>query len=339
MDNLKKLGLSALAGSLVAFSANAGELSVSGGAKLSYVGDTGNEDNAVDGNRFGMQRLVTMSGSGELDNGMTVSLVHTFATSAGDGSTSAITLDMGSMGTLGYGQDSYQVGISKIDDIVPTAVEEVSDGISLSATESATGAKIGGNSYEVDLGGNGFNYTLPMGDMATVVIGLAPGGQDSLTDDGANSGTRDGDGSDSSVHIVMNPMDGLTIAAGTGEKVNGNNMDDLETIAVKYTMGPISAGVQMTEIDLEAANSGQNGDSETTIIGVAFAVNDALSISYGEQETEIDGQSLDQELEGFSIGYSMGGMTFQAHSNEGKNLGGTASNVSEHTELTVSFAF
>ena len=339
MNKYAKIGASALAGSLVAFSANAGELSVSGGAKLSYVGDSGNEDNAVDGNRFGMQRLVTMSGSGDLDNGMSVSLVHTFATSAGDGSTSAITLDMGSMGTLGYGQDSYQVGISKIDDIVPTAVEEVSDGISLNATESATGAKIGGNSYEVDLGGNGFNYTLPMGDMATVVIGLAPGGQDSLTDDGANSGTRDGDGSDSSVHIVMNPMDGLTIVAGTGEKVNGNNMDDLETIAVKYTMGPISAGVQLTEIDLEAANSGQNGDSSTTIVGVAFAVNDALSISYGEQETEIDGQSLDQELEGFSIGYSMGGMTFQAHSNEGTNLGGSASNQSEHTELTVSFAF
>ena len=129
MDNLKKLGLSALAGSLVAFSANAGELSVSGGAKISYTGGSGNEDDQNDGNRFGMQRLVTMSGSGELDNGMSVSLVHTFATSTGDGSTSAITLDMGSMGTLGYGQDSYQVGISKIDDIIPTAEEEVSNGL------------------------------------------------------------------------------------------------------------------------------------------------------------------------------------------------------------------
>ena len=339
MDNLKKLGLSALAGSLVAFSANAGELSVSGGAKLSYVGDTGNEDNDIDGNRFGMQRLVTMSGSGDLDNGMSVSLMHTFATSTGDGSTSTITLDMGSMGTLTYGQDSYQVGIAQIDGIVPTAVEEVSDGVALNATESATSAAIGGNTYEADMGGNGFSYALPMGDMASVVIGFAPGGQDSLTDDGGNSGARDGDGSDSSVHVVLNPMDGLTIAAGTGERVNGNNMDDMETIAVKYTMGPISAGIQVTDIDLEAANSGQNGDSEMTVIGVAFAVNDSLSISYGEQSTEIDGQSLDQEVEGFSIGYSMGGMTFQAHSNEGKNLGGTASNTSEHTELTVSFAF
>ena len=49
---------------------------------------------------------------------------------------------------------------------------------------------------------------------------------------------------------------------------------------------------------------GQNGDSETTIMGVAFAVNDSLSISYGEQETEIDGQSLDQELEGFSVEFA-----------------------------------
>ena len=34
MNNLKKLGASALAGSLVAFSASAGEMTVSGGANL-----------------------------------------------------------------------------------------------------------------------------------------------------------------------------------------------------------------------------------------------------------------------------------------------------------------
>jgi outer membrane protein OmpU len=337
MDNLKKLGLSALAGSLVAFSANAGELSVSGGAKISYTGASGQEDDGNDGNRFGMQRLVTMSGSGELDNGMSVSLVHTFATSTGDGSTSAITLDMGSMGSLGYGQDSYQVGISKIDDIIPTAEEEVSNGIGLNSTESA-GAAVAGNKYEVDLGGNGFNYTLSAGDMATIVVGWAPRGVDTLNDDGEKSGT-DGDGSDSSVHVVLTPMDGLTIVAGTGEKVNGNQMDDIETFGATYTYGPVSAGIQVSEIDLAAANSGMNGDSETTYVGLAFNVNENLSISYGEQETEIDGQSLDQELEGFSVGYSMGGISLKAHSNEGTNMGGSASNASEHTEISVSFAF
>jgi len=337
MDNLKKLGLSALAGSLVAFSANAGELSVSGGAKISYTGAQGNEDNSDTGNNFGMQRLVTMSGSGELDNGMSVSLTHTFATSTGAGSTSVISLDMGSMGTLAYGQDSYQVGMSQIDDIVPTAEEEVSNGLSLNSTESATSA-VNGNTYEVDLGGNGFNYTLPAGDMATVVVGWAPRGVDNLNDDGGTGGT-DGDGSDSSVHVVLTPMDGLKIVAGTGERVNGNEMDDMETFGATYTYGPVSAGIQVSEIDYEAANSGTARDADTTIMGIAFNVNESLSISYGEQETDLAGVSVDQELEGMSIAYSMGGVSIKAHNNEGSGMGGTANNTSEHTEISVSFAF
>ena len=45
MDNIKKIGLTALAGSLVAVSAaNAGALSVSGGAKFGYAASDGNED-------------------------------------------------------------------------------------------------------------------------------------------------------------------------------------------------------------------------------------------------------------------------------------------------------
>ena len=338
MDNLKKLGLSALAGSLVAFSANAGELSVSGGAKISYTGAQGNEDDGNTGNNFGMQRLVTMSGSGELDNGMSVSLMHTFATSTGDGSTSTITLDMGSMGTLEYGQDSYQVGISKIDDIVPTAEEEVSNGVGLTATESQGSTAVNGNTYEVDLGGNGFNYTLPLGDMGSAVIGWSPRGVDNLNDDGAKGGT-DGDGSDSSVHVVLSPMDGLKVVAGTGERVNGNNMDDMETFGVTYTYGPVSAGIQVSEIDYEAANSGIARDADTTIMGLAFNVNENLSISYGEQETDLAGVSVDQELEGMSIAYSMGGVSIKAHNNEGSGMGGTANNTSEHTEISVSFAF
>jgi len=338
MDNLKKLGLSALAGSLVAFSANAGELSVSGGAKISYTGAQGNEDDGNTGNNFGMQRLVTMSGSGELDNGMSVSLTHTFATSTGAGSTSVISLDMGSMGTLAYGQDSYQVGMSQIDDIVPTAEEEVSNGLSLNTTESAGSTAISGNTYEVDLGGNGFNYTLPAGDMASVVVGWSPRGVDTLNDDGAAGGT-DGDGSDSSVHVVLTPMDGLKIVAGTGERVNGNNMDDMETFGAVYTYGPVSAGIQVSEIDYEAANTGIARDADTTIMGVAFNVNENLSISYGEQETDLAGVSVDQELEGMSIAYSMGGVSIKAHNNEGSGMGGTANNTSEHTEISVSFAF
>jgi outer membrane protein OmpU len=71
--------------------------------------------------------------------------------------------------------------------------------------------------------------------------------------------------------------------------------------------------------------------------GVSFAVNDDLSISYGESTTELSG-SVDQEIKGISVGYSMGGLSVAMHANEGDNIGNTANNY-KHTELSVSFAF
>ena len=70
MTNLKKLGLSALAGSLVATTGYAGALDVTGGAKVSYVSQ---DETEVTGNPFSMTRDITFSGSGEMDNGMTIS--------------------------------------------------------------------------------------------------------------------------------------------------------------------------------------------------------------------------------------------------------------------------
>jgi outer membrane protein OmpU len=52
MNNMKKIGLSALAGSLVAFSANAAELSVAGGVELTYTDTGGNKGNEVTGNSY-----------------------------------------------------------------------------------------------------------------------------------------------------------------------------------------------------------------------------------------------------------------------------------------------
>ena len=328
MTNLKKVGLSALAGSLVAFSAQAGELAVSGGAKLSYTADTGAQDTENDGNRFGMQRLVSFTGSGEMDNGWNVSLAHNLAMAdSPTASTSTLAIDMGSMGTLTYGQGSFNMGIAKYDDVMPTADEEVSNGISTDNEESGT-------AYEVNGGGNGFNYNYSSG-MFTVDLGVSPGGTDAEQDDGANGGS-DGAGSDTSIAVKVAPMDGLTLYAGTGNQISGNNSDDHDTYAITYAFGPITAGYQKSEIDFEAAAT---EDAERTQFGVAFAVNDNLSISYGEITVDFDGTKLDEEMEGISVGYSMGGMTIKAHNNEGKNMDGTADNTSEHTEIAVSFAF
>ena len=105
MKTWKKAGVTALAGSLVATSAFAGAVTVSGTANLTYTGNTGAQDSAaataatdLDGSRWGINKTISFSGSGEMDNGWTVSVSNTLA----NGTTSAVgvTLDMGDAGTL-----------------------------------------------------------------------------------------------------------------------------------------------------------------------------------------------------------------------------------------------
>ena len=66
MNKYKKIGLSALAGSLVAMSASA-EVSLSGGASVTFT-------NAFDGDKtgYGMADSITATYSGETDGGLTV---------------------------------------------------------------------------------------------------------------------------------------------------------------------------------------------------------------------------------------------------------------------------
>ena len=326
MTNLKKIGLTALAGSLVATSAFAGSLSVSGGAKMSYTADTGANDDPADGNRFGLQKSMSFTGSGELDNGHSVSLSHIMA-STGALSSTILTYDMGDMGKLKYHEQSAALGIDIIDDKMPTADEEVWNGI-------GTGAAAGGSLVgRVNQGNTGFNYTYSAMDGVTVDVGYAPKTVGTSHDDGANGAAANN--SSTTIAVQYTGIEGANIFAGTGEVGTALGEDDVDTFGFTYAMGPITVGAQHSEIDKTAASS----DLETDMYGIAFAINDNLSISYGAQETEKDGSATDQEVSGYSIGYSMGGITIKAHKNEATGIANTASNESEHTEIAVSFAF
>ena len=74
MNNLKKVGLTALAGSLALTAAHAGEMSVSGSMVATYNKRDTKESTQ---NPFGMKTNLTFSGSSELDNGMTASMFTT----------------------------------------------------------------------------------------------------------------------------------------------------------------------------------------------------------------------------------------------------------------------
>jgi outer membrane protein OmpU len=321
MTNLKKIGLTALAGSLVATSAFAGALSVSGGAKMSYTGKAGNEDVAEMGNRFGIQKSMSFAGSGELDNGHTVSLTHVMA-AEGTQSSSILTYDMGDMGSLTYHDTSAALGIHKIDDLMPTADEEIWNGVGGSPVGRVSGP------------GTGFNYTNTSFDGVRVDIGYSPKSASASADDGGGSGVG-GIKSSRSIAVQYTGIEGAKIFIGTATNgATATTEKDLDTYGFTYAMGPITVGAQQSETDLSTADS----DLEKTAYGIAFAVNENLSISYGASETEKEGSSVDQELSGYSIGYSMGGITIKAHANKGENVANTAAEH-DHTEIAVSSAF
>jgi outer membrane protein OmpU len=316
MTNFKKIGLTALAGSLIATTAMAGSLSVSGGAKLSHTSKGGTSDTHT-GNQWGMQKLMSFTGGGELDNGHSVSLSH-YMTVEGSQSSSILTYDMGDAGKVSFTDAAGGLGIAGIDDLMPTAVEEPWDGLG--------GTKNGYSSQH----SSGFEYTNTSMDGLKVEIGY--GTSQASNDDGGVSGagaTR----SSESIAIQYTGIEGANIFFGTGSKgASATADDDMDTMGVKYSMGAVTVGAQITDIDPATGN-----DEENTAYGISFSVNDDLSVSYGQSTVEVSG-SVDQEISGISVGYSMGGITLQMHANEGDNIGNTANNY-EHTELTVSFAF
>ena len=120
MNKLTKVGCSALCGSLAAISAaNAGDLSVTGGADLTYT-SIGAE---TTGNPFGMASAVTFKGAGELDNGWNFE----FVVAEGDQvafSAARVNITMGGLGTFEFDGGNSGNGIAAYDNVLPTAWEE-----------------------------------------------------------------------------------------------------------------------------------------------------------------------------------------------------------------------
>ena len=339
MKTWKKAGLTALAGSLVATSAFAGAMTVSGSANLTYTGETGAQDSSTatadsfgqDGGRWGMNKTLSFSGSGEMDNGWTVSLATTLLDAAS--SAVGLTLDMGEAGSLNYEGGTSARGIGKIADMLPTADEDVGNG--LDANGTTTGGEISG---KVSGGVEGFHYSKAM-DMIEIGIGYAPKGG---TPNGGGSTSGAGAGaSTTSAFVKIDPMDGLEIGFGVGEKAaatagDSSQTDDMDTAYISYVYGPVTFAYQVSNTD---TYSSTQSDDEATRWGVLYAVNDEMSISYHDHVNDDSTLTTDEEVTGWSASYTVGSMTFKAHRNKGTNLGNVVSRSSERTELGVTFAF
>jgi outer membrane protein OmpU len=334
MNNIKKIGLTALAGSLVAISAQAAEMTVSGATLLTYTSEDKTE---VTGNPLGMKTNLSFTASGEV-NGYNVSYMQTSKDQFAGMSSARLSVDMGDMGTLAFDQGSGS-GLATIDDKTPTAAEEIWDGIDTTGSAGAYGL--------VGAAGNSgvLNYVKAFGDIT--FNGAARRGSGTKNADGASSAAGQGAWDFALTGSGDNyGAPGLAFGLGYGEAENGSAANDASagetehsTIFANYSVGPVTFGVQVSEIERNAALT----DEHTQAFGIAFNVNDDLSISYGERDVEYDktgaNATVTEKGTGIAIAYTMGSIKIAGNRNDVKDNDGTAASNDEMTEIAVSFAF
>ncbi len=339
MNNLKKIGISALAGSLAipasltVTTANAVEMSVAGSAKVSYVSRNGDE---VAGNPYGMNTSLAFTGSGDV-NGYetTLTIVNNDANTGL--SSASLAVDMGDMGTLIFDQGTGAGGLSSIDDKLPAAYEESWDSIDAAATTSSNGLVGMGNSgvfvYKNDI----------MGSAVSAQFGK---GQSVANADGATGGVG-GHGSSYDIAITNSSLaDGVTVGVGYGKIANNNgdakegstDKDEHMTAFITYSTGPVTVGVQQSARE---DNTISGIPEEAFGFGIAVNVMDGVSVSYAEREIDYlkpKAAHVTEDATGLGLSYTVGSAKLAISHNEADNNdGGTTSD--ENTEIALSLSF
>jgi outer membrane protein OmpU len=339
MNKLTKIGVSALAGSLVAFAANAGELSVSGAANLTYTTETNGPQASsanTQGNNWGHDSDLVFSGSGDM-NGYTVSFYAAIDAGGAAYASNQISLDMGDMGTITFDQGVGGNGASAIDDKTPSAFEESWDGVG-TATAGYDGLTGSTNvfKYTNTVAGFGINaaYDAEVDDANTA------GGATSQ-----NASTSVANGSNWSVALTNNSLvDGLDFGVGYSEttmKDGQATTTDKEVVIgyANYTVGPVVLGVTKGE---SSGGVAAHDMHQVEGYGIAFNVNENLSISYNNNEVTYARASttdLSQEREGIAIAYTMGSASIKVQNNDSSGSSTSATTTEERTEVNLSLAF
>ena len=320
MNTFKKIGLTALAGSLVAVSVNAADLSVTGGAGITFAG----QDKTTKGNGWSMTDNMTFAGSAELDNGWTVGTSFLLDNSDGVANqvfdTRTLTINMNDMGTLTmHGHDGGSA-MNDVDDVMPYAGgNEGWDLVGTAAT--AKFGRVAGTG-----GTNSFKYNnSSLMDGLSVTASYQPSNSTQI------EGTV-------SYAVAYTGVEGLTVGYGADENgLLGTAAIDAETMYIKYAYGPITVGMQESETD---ANTSANSD-EFSAMGISYAVSDDLTISYSESAYDAGDKASDEEHTMIGASYTMGSMSLAVSVNDIKNMGGSTATVDDVSgyEVALSFAF
>jgi outer membrane protein OmpU len=336
MNKVTKIGVSALCGSLAAVaSAQAGSKSVSGGATATYSSTEGK----VTGNPIGMNSGVTFSGSGELDNGTTFTLTITGADQAGY-SSGSIAMTTPNMGGIKINGASGGTGIDRYDDMMPTAWEETN------GTSLTTGLQtVNGVGSKMNIEWTASADLLPEG--AHFGIAFAPGAAvGTAVNDKNVSGDSAGVGSGYDITAgTTGLVDGLNVFAGMStieqgvHTGSGFDADRTQYVAgATYAVGSVTVGYQYSRDNLQLANDASTSYYENDAFGVSFAVNDDLSISYGQHTSErnmTSASSVELEAQSLQMSYTMGGMSIKFAESQVDNASYTSGSSADWDGRTI----
>ena len=334
MKTLTKVGLSALAGALAVTSANAGDVALSGSMVVSYSKGSGYH---TTGSPLGMDKELSVTGSGELDNGTTVSYKQTITDAMAFNDSEIVFGNvMGTTATLAM--TSAGDPMSAIDDVTPTAFEEANavtgsikdvNGIDGNYSLRLTQADVMGTGFTVDAG---YTFKHGAGDAAT---------EKGQSGDAGVAGN--GDGYSVVVKGSVPMLDGLDVGVGYAKLNNtdlstGDKHTEEGTAYVKYTSGPISVGYQRGVVNVEAAAKGLYINEYA---GISYKISDDLSVSYNEAESRksADTSDVTQDWSSLSLSYTVGGMTLGIVDQEVDNATYTSGRTSEETAIQMTVAF
>jgi outer membrane protein OmpU len=329
MNNFKKIGLTALAGSLALISVAQAEVVLSGSSEATYT----TSDESSTGNPIGYSNDFNIDASGEFNNGWTYTTHLNFAGQNMGADSNSLVIGMGDLGSIGIDQGVELFGISGMSNFGnPSAYEEADHGVS---------------SLDDTLDGNASGVIGYNGSFAGVSLSLEY--QPTTTGVTQEAGTFQGAGETASninfmVSSAVPMVDGLTVAFGHSKDSNdvAGTVEDQElTYGARYTFSNVTVGYQVIETQSgTAATAGNNGET----YGIAVNVNENFSVSYNVADMEVDNVgvaavNVTEESTGISAAYSMGSASVRFSYNEADNVGGVAGAKDDNTEISLALAF
>ena len=316
MNNFKKIGLSALAGSLaLATSAQAFDASVSVESQAVYSSAQGNEaaNEASNGKGIGVDTDVAFSGSGELDMGWTVSVFHSLDTDTNVTNTSTqMTVGMGSLGTLQF-NDVGGASTNGIDDVLPFAYEEPWDGTTGTSEFNIFGSQLNNGSL---------TYRMPAMEMMGATINASVDYDPNANVAAPSAGAVGGDAaSGEGFTVAIAHESGLTIGGGATSvgDTDARTGESGATGYLKYSNGPLTVAYQEFYHNASSTTAGtttRGTDTDGDGYAIAYSSGDmTFSYSVQNEQTNAVGATAaleEEEMSAIQAAYTMGGMSVAA---------------------------